>query len=222
MNTKIILMAALSLSASLMAADTEARRRFFLDAPDPGGMGWAGAKTSIQLQSAGRDSSVVRIREVDEGTQFQPGDRFKLRVQTNVDGYLYLVQRGSTGDIRLLFPAPADDAKALFVRRFETRTIPSGSWFKFDEDTGLERVYMFVSPKPLPQLERLVSSPERRLRDKELLSLLDRSDSHSFLDYYENADGVAVGSSYYVEQMDWDHEYFVRRFRLRNESERRN
>ena len=100
--------------------------------------------------------------------------------------------------------------------RFETRTIPAKSWFKFDEESGLERLYLFVSPKPVKELERLASHPVRAMKDRDLDKLLERAEDHPSRRFEEDPDGSAAGATYYVEKLDWDRGYFIRRFRLRN------
>src|SRR5215472_459179 len=42
--------------------------------------------------------------EVDSATLFHSGDKFRLRVEANDTGYLYLIERGSSNHWTLLFP----------------------------------------------------------------------------------------------------------------------
>ena len=191
------------MAAGLQAQNGPAvRQNYFQQAPGGGEKGWAGVRTSLQFRVDG-PGGVCRVREVDETTVFKPGDRFRMRIQPNTSGYMYVLLKASSGDIKLLFPGEQ-------VRKFETRTVPSSGWFKFDSDTGLERMYLFVSPKPVKELER------RTLRDKDLDKLLEKAEDHPSQSYDEAADGAAAGASYYVERLDWEKEYLIRRFRLRN------
>jgi hypothetical protein len=207
----------LTAGALAAAGNTEARRKFYLSAPGSSEQGWAGLRSSIQFLVEPAGGAACRVREVDEETVFKEGDRFKLRLQANVSGYLYVVSKNSSGDIRLLYPAADDARDAGRIKRFETRAVPAKGWFRFDENTGLDRVYLFVSPKTVQALERLAASPKRTMRDRDLDKLLDRADDHPRDQFNEGPDGAAAGATYYVEQLDWDRDYLVRRFRLTSE-----
>jgi hypothetical protein len=43
------------------------------------------------------------IKEVDSSHTFHSGDKVRLQIEANVDGYLYVLQKGSTGRDRMLF-----------------------------------------------------------------------------------------------------------------------
>src|SRR4030088_1468350 len=64
---------------------------------------WMGVRTSILLRTQDKEG-VAQIREVGDQGRFHDGDRFRFRVQSNIDGYLYLFLRDSNGETRLLFP----------------------------------------------------------------------------------------------------------------------
>jgi hypothetical protein len=211
----IVLMAVGSGSVLHAQNSPAVRQNYFQSAPAGGEKGWAGVRTSLQFRVDGA-GGVCRLREVDENTAFKPGDRFRMRIQPNVSGYVYVLLKASGGDIKLLFPSEEDSKSAYQVRKFETRTVPATGWFKFDNETGLERIYLFISPKPVKDLERLASRPGRTLRDRDLDKLLEKAEDHPSQTFDEGQDGAAAGASYYVERLDWETEYLVRRFRLKN------
>ena len=214
MATLPVVLLTTGLAAAADNKDTSARRKFYLSAPTTGERGWAGVRSSIQFLVEGAEGDVCRVREADEDTRFKAGDRFKLRLQANVSGYVYLLLKGSSGEIKMLFPSAEDAQESYRAHRFETQSVPTKGWFRFDEETGLERIYIFVSPRPVKELERLAANPKRTMRDRDLEKLLERTDDHPRDQFNESPDGSAAGATYYVEQLDWDREYLIRRFRL--------
>jgi hypothetical protein len=90
--------------------------------------------------------------DVDAGTRFQSGDRVRFAFESNVDGYLYVVQQGSSGRWTVLFPNPRINGGRNVIRRLEPYTVPSDDWFLFDDTPGTEQVFVFLSREALTQL----------------------------------------------------------------------
>jgi len=96
--------------------------------------------------------------ETEADAVFHAGDRIRLAVETNDDGYLYVVNRGSSGTWKLLFPSAEikdGDNRIQHRTRYE---IPSGYTFTFDEQPGEEKLFIVVSRQPEPDLEGLIYS----------------------------------------------------------------
>ena len=96
--------------------------------------------------------------EVNNETTFRAGDRIRLAVEANDDGFLYVVNRGSSGTWKLLFPSPEikDGDNRIHKRvRYE---IPSGYTFTFDEQAGEEKLFIVLSRRPEPDLEGMIYS----------------------------------------------------------------
>jgi hypothetical protein len=96
--------------------------------------------------------------EVAAETVFHAGDRIRLEVETNDDGYLYVVNRGSSGTWKVLFPSAEikdGDNRIQHRARYE---IPSGYTFTFDEQPGAEKLFIVLSRQPEPDLEGLIYS----------------------------------------------------------------
>ena len=72
--------------------------------------------------------------------------------EPNVDGYLFVVQEGSSGKWDMLFPNPQINGGTNVVRKGQKYTIPSEGWFRFDNTPGNERVFVFLSKEPLRSL----------------------------------------------------------------------
>lgn len=113
------------------------------------------------------------------------GDKFKLMFEAHEQCYVYIIFKGSGGEILLLHPKgldsirlPAEVNKMVFI--------PSKrDWFTLDQHTGLETLYILASLTPLADLELLLkqygsASPKSRndiaqsivslLREKEISS----------------------------------------------------
>ncbi len=91
-----------------------------------------------------RDSAGQPV-EVDPDTTFRSGDRIRLTFEPNVDGFLYLIQQGSSGRWSMLYPHPQIHAGQNGVSPFAEVTIPPGGWFRLDETPGTERLLVYLS-----------------------------------------------------------------------------
>jgi eukaryotic-like serine/threonine-protein kinase len=91
--------------------------------------------------------------EVDPaGTTFHSGDKIRFTFESNGDGYLYLVQEGSSGKWTMLFPNPDINGGVNTVKRMQKYTIPERGWFVFNDTPGIDRAFVFLSREPLDQL----------------------------------------------------------------------
>ncbi|WP_239491857.1 serine/threonine-protein kinase [Luteitalea sp. TBR-22] len=90
--------------------------------------------------------------DVDTATTFHSGDRVRFAFESSIDGYLYVVQQGSSGRWTVLFPSPEINGGRNAVRRQERYVIPGEDWFLFDETPGSEQVFVFLSREAIPQL----------------------------------------------------------------------
>ena len=89
------------------------------------------------------------IREVDPSHTFMSGDKIRLQFESNVDGYLYVLQKGSTGRDKMLFPNPQINAGNNQVQRGITYSVPAGQWFTFDNNPGVEQLTVVLSRTPM-------------------------------------------------------------------------
>lgn len=88
---------------------------------------------------------------------FKTGDRVRFTFQSNIDGYLYVVQQGSSGNWTTLFPHPDINGGRNAIRRDEEYPVPSvveGS-FKLDGLPGTEHIFVFLTKEPVDQLPGL-------------------------------------------------------------------
>lgn len=173
---------------------------------------WLGIRTSILLASSDRRRREIRVREVSDQERFRSGDRFRLSVQANVDGYLYLFVRDSEGEIDLLFPYERGE-KTNTVRPFRTRQVPDEDWFRFDEETGAERIYLFLSRRPIRELERAAGEDER-FRERDLEDFVDDAGENEWKLFDEPGPGGETLRTYYAELPEARNSYLVRVFEL--------
>jgi uncharacterized protein DUF4384 len=87
--------------------------------------------------------------EVAPDRVFQSGDRIKVRVETNRNGYLYLLSVGSTGRYQLLFPHPKLADGSNLVKARTVYDVPHGALIRFDDNAGEELLLIVLSPNPM-------------------------------------------------------------------------
>lgn len=96
------------------------------------------------------------FHEVDPESTFQSGDAIRVSVEANDTGYLYIVMKGTSGNWRLLFPSPEIDNGNNRVARGRRYQIPSKNAFVFDEQPGTEKLFLVLTRRPEPDLEKLI------------------------------------------------------------------
>jgi hypothetical protein len=148
---------------AIRAQSTGARDLFHASAPGPAKAPHArqtaaplGLRYSIVKQVTGGQTA-----EVDPEAVFHSGDRIRLAIESNDDGYLYIIQRGSTGNWSLLFPSPEIAGGDNRIERGKHYLIPPGYWFAFDEEPGNEKLFIVLSRPPETNLEQMIYSLQR-------------------------------------------------------------
>jgi hypothetical protein len=99
-----------------------------------------------------------RMVEVAPDTVFHAGDRIQVSVEANDGGYLYIIHQGSSGAWKPLFPSAEIEDGDNRVAKGRLYVMPPKSRFYFDEQAGAERLFIVLSRKPEPDLERLIYS----------------------------------------------------------------
>jgi hypothetical protein len=100
--------------------------------------------------------------EVDPGSVFRAGDRIRLSIEVNDTAYLYIVNRGSSGAWKVLFPSAEVEGGDNRVERGRRYEIPAGYVFTFDEQPGVEKLFLVLSRQPETDLENLIYSLSQR------------------------------------------------------------
>ncbi len=94
--------------------------------------------------------------EVDADSVFRSGDRIRITVMANDRAYLYIVQRGSSGNWGVLFPSQEINGGNNVIEKDRVYEIPAGHWFAFDQQPGKERLFIVLSRRPEPNLEKMM------------------------------------------------------------------
>ncbi|MFB3828389.1 MAG: DUF4384 domain-containing protein [Bryobacteraceae bacterium] len=99
-----------------------------------------------------------RMQEIAPDTTFRAGDRIQLSVEVNDAGYLYIINQGSSGTWKPMFPSAEIEDGNNRVNRGRTYILPPGSRFYFDEQPGEERLFVIFSREPEQDIEGLIYS----------------------------------------------------------------
>ena len=105
-----------------------------------------------------RDSNGLAVR-TDPTRVFQKGDRVRVLLETNADGYLYIFNTTNDGPPMMIYPdADLDDA-GNYLQAHVPFEIPSSlgteerlRWLAFDENAGNERLFFVFTKEPLKGL----------------------------------------------------------------------
>ena len=97
-----------------------------------------------------RDSNGDAIR-VDPAREFSEGDRIRVLLEANTDGYLYIFHTEDGNAPQMLFPDAKLDGGRNDIRAHVPYQVPGAlvGWFKFDDRPAVERLYVVVSRAPL-------------------------------------------------------------------------
>ncbi len=103
-----------------------------------------------------RDSNGDAMR-VDPDREFRTGDRVRVSLETNTDGFLYIFNTTDNGDPVMIYPDAQLDEGGSYVEAHVPYEIPASTaseerlrWFTFDAKPGTERLYIVVTREPLP------------------------------------------------------------------------
>jgi len=102
-----------------------------------------------------RDSNGLAVR-VDPDHVFRKGDRVRILLETNADGYLYIFNTTDDGAATMIYPNAELDEAGNYLQAHVPFEIPSSAstderlrWFAFDEAAGTERVFFVFTREPL-------------------------------------------------------------------------
>lgn len=112
------------------------------------------------------------------GVQFKKGDEYKLRFESNVNGYMYVLRKGAKG-LEYLYPAAVKTTKRAKttqplmrdtgrVHPHEAVEIPMGKkGFAYDPKKAGDMLFVFLSLRKIPELEDLKEKKSPRVEDVE-------------------------------------------------------
>lgn len=117
---------------------------------------------SMALFRVGRDG---RRQQVNTDYTFRSGDGMRLSVTPLRDGYLYLIQAGSSGKVQILYPDRRIDRGNHQVNAGQRLEIPTAAsqYYRFDNRTGNETLYLIhTSKKGNPALSEIEAALGRK------------------------------------------------------------
>jgi hypothetical protein len=102
-----------------------------------------------------RDSNGLAVR-VDPEHVFRKGDRVRVLLETNTDGFLYIFNQTNDGPVIMIYPDPQLDDAGNYIKAHVPWEIPSSAadeerlrWLVFDDVAGTERLFFVLTREPL-------------------------------------------------------------------------
>jgi len=112
------------------------------------------AKIPDEMVTRGKTPTYKEV-EIKDGGVLQSGDMFRIRFEVQTNAYVYLLALNSQGDLNKLFPGR--DGTPFKAKPREYYTVPYGNeWFRLDDKTGKERLYLISSPKIIENIDKKV------------------------------------------------------------------
>jgi hypothetical protein len=110
-----------------------------LSAQNPGSTGLF----SIRLEQ--RKGNTVQA--VPQNTVFRNGDILRFKLASQIDGYLYVVDKGTTGSTAVLFPGTSAANSANHIEMNHSYLVPADGdgWFEVSGPAGFDTLYFLVS-----------------------------------------------------------------------------
>jgi hypothetical protein len=102
-----------------------------------------------------RDTNGLAVR-VDPDHVFRKGDRVRILLETNTDGYLYIFNRTGDAPAVMIYPDAELDEGGNYLQAHVPFEIPAADapeerlrWFAFDDVGGTEHVFFVFTREPL-------------------------------------------------------------------------
>lgn len=102
-----------------------------------------------------RDSNGLAVR-VNPDHVFRKGDRVRVLLETNADGYLYIFNTTNDGPATMIYPDADLDEAGNYLQAHVPFEIPTSlvaderlRWFAFDENAGTEHLFFVFTREPL-------------------------------------------------------------------------
>jgi hypothetical protein len=102
---------------------------------------------SIRLEQKNGDDS----KTVPQNTVFHNGDILRFRLTSRIAGYLYVVDKGTTGQTMTLFPVMTGTGTQNRIEPDQTMVVPAAGdgWFEVSGPSGFDTIYLLVSSSPI-------------------------------------------------------------------------
>jgi hypothetical protein len=114
------------------------------DTPVPPSVPHLGVRYNVLLI----DTSSGSEQPVDPNQTFHNSDCLALSVQSNYDGYLYVLDHGSSGKWDVLLPSTEMSGESNFVKARTNVKAPAQYCFSLDNPPGEEHLYLVLARSP--------------------------------------------------------------------------
>jgi len=92
--------------------------------------------------------------------EFHNGDKIQIRFQSNYPGYLYILNKGTSGKCEKMFPSPEVESRDNSISAWREYILPpDGNLMGFHDAPGVEKLTILFARQPEPDFEKLVCSP---------------------------------------------------------------
>lgn len=112
-------------------------------------------RIGLGLTLFSRDSNGLAIR-TDPERVFRKGDRVRIVLETNADGYLYIFNTTNDGPPIMIYPDAELDEAGNYLQAHVPFEVPSSAsteerlrWLAFDDVPGTERLFFVFTREPL-------------------------------------------------------------------------
>ncbi len=126
--------------------------------------------TSRGVNNIGLTYSIEVVRnnevsKVDSRFPFKTGDQIRFHVQSNIDGYMYVVLRSGSnnGSRGVLFPPPNESGENNVIKKGEDYVLPQEGVLEFDDHPGEEHLQLIVSKEKLDMENALSEGRTRQI-----------------------------------------------------------
>lgn len=113
------------------------------------------ARIGLGMTLFTRDSNGLAVR-VDPEHVFRKGDRVRVLLETNTDGYLYIFNTTNDGPVIMIYPDADLDEAGNYIKAHVPWEVPSSDspeerlrWLVFDENPGTEKLFFVFTREPL-------------------------------------------------------------------------
>ena len=124
-----------------------------------------------------RSGGKGNVKTLTKGADLYSGDYYKIIFTPAEDSYIYIFQIDSARKTQRIFPMEQYREKILNnvnpVQANQTYYIPTQSdWFRLDQQTGVERIFLWAARQRDEQLEQLVERTKQADDDNVTMELM--------------------------------------------------
>lgn len=124
---------------------------------------------------------------------FEKDYQIRLSVRSPQSGHLYVLNEGPANDAApefvVLFPSPTANAGSAVVTENEPLQIPEQTWMRFDEEQGVEKLWLVFAEQPVAELEAA-----KRFVNRENRGLVPDPAQNQSIQNYLNANSAVTPS----------------------------